>query len=284
LNLNPTSISEQLLFTTVRIDTVTSSGKKFFGTGFIVNREREDGKVAFFLVTNKHVIKDSVSGNLTFLAKKNDKPDFDNHIDFHYDNFASTWHGHPEDNVDVAVYPLGRTIKHAKERGTEIFFKTIPPEVMPSQSQLDELDALEEILLIGYPRTLRDEKNLLPIMRKGITATPATIDYEGKPIFLIDAPVFEGSSGSPVFIYNVGSYSKKGGGTVIGNRVFLLGIVSKAYNYFEESEIKKSKIKKTETKTKSISKTRHFIDIGVVYKTRTINETIDNALKTRVKK
>jgi len=277
--LNPTSISEQLLFTTVRIDAEKSSGEKVFGTGFIVNREREDGKSAYFLVTNKHVIKDTMSGTLRFLAKKDNKPDFDKHLEFHYTDYKSTWYGHPEDSIDVAIYPLSRTISQAREQGTEIFFKTITSNLIPSQSQLDELDALEDIIFIGYPKTLRDEKNLLPIMRKGITATPAIIDYEGKPIFLIDAPVFGGSSGSPVFINNIGSYHKKSGGTVMGNRVFLLGIVAEAYHFFEENEIKKIK-----TKIKSISETRHYMDVGVVYKAHTINETIDNFLQSRVKK
>jgi len=44
--LNPTSVSEQLLFTTVRIDAEKSSGEKVFGTGFIVDRASEDGKNA----------------------------------------------------------------------------------------------------------------------------------------------------------------------------------------------------------------------------------------------
>jgi hypothetical protein len=45
---------------------------------------------------------------------------------------------------------------------------------------------------------------ILPIsprfFRRGMTATPPQLDYCGRPTFLIDASVFGGSSGSPVFL------------------------------------------------------------------------------------
>lgn len=42
---------------------------------------------------------------------------------------------------------------------------------------------------------------------------------------MIDAGVFPGSSGSPVFIYNQSSYPTKDG-IVIGNRLLFVGIIS----------------------------------------------------------
>lgn len=65
--------------------------------------------------------------------------------------------------------------------------------------------------MIGYPNGLWDSQNNLPIIRRGITATSVKKDYNGKKEFLIDAAVFPGSSGSPVFIFNEGSYSVPGG-------------------------------------------------------------------------
>ena len=41
--------------------------------------------------------------------------------------------------------------------------------------------------------------------------------------FMIDAACFPGSSGSPVFLFNLGSYSSRDGGTIIGSRIKLLG-------------------------------------------------------------
>ena len=41
----------------------------------------------------------------------------------------------------------------------------------------------------------------MPILRRGTTATPIALNFEGRPEFLIDAAVYPGSSGSPVFVY-----------------------------------------------------------------------------------
>jgi hypothetical protein len=54
--------------------------------------------------------------------------------------------------------------------------------------------------MVGYPIGLSDQVNHKPIVRKGITATNAKNDYDGKKQFLIDCACFPGSSGSPVFI------------------------------------------------------------------------------------
>jgi hypothetical protein len=76
----------------------------------------------------------------------------------------------------------------------------------------------------------------MPIVRKGISTTPITIDFENKPQFLIDGAVYPGSSGSPVFICNIGSYPMKGGGLAIGNRIIFLGILSAMRTYPEGIE------------------------------------------------
>lgn len=80
--------------------------------------------------------------------------------------------------------------------------------------------------MIGYPNGLWDQVNNMPIIRRGITATNVTLDYNGKKEFLIDAACFPGSSGSPVLICNVGGYTSKFGSLNWGkSRVFLLGIL-----------------------------------------------------------
>jgi hypothetical protein len=79
--------------------------------------------------------------------------------------------------------------------------------------------------MIGYPNGLWDKKNNLPIVRRGITATPPYIDFDGRPDFIIDCACFPGSSGSPVILFNQGGYPAKNGNFVIGGRVKLLGIL-----------------------------------------------------------
>jgi len=58
-------------------------------------------------------------------------------------------------------------------------------------------------------------------------ATSAAGEYQQ---FLIDAACFPGSSGSPVFIFNQGSYSDanfggNGGGIILGTRLMMIGIL-----------------------------------------------------------
>lgn len=84
---------------------------------------------------------------------------------------------------------------------------------------------IEDITFIGYPSGLYDERNKISIIRQGITATPIWNNFRGEKAFLIDAGVFPGSSGSPVFIYNRGTYPSKDG-IILGNRLLFVGIIS----------------------------------------------------------
>ncbi len=114
-----------------------------------------------------------------------------------------------------------------KNKGMEIFATNIPSSFIPGSEQAADLDAVEDVMFVGYPNGIYDVKNLMPIVRRGITATPFQIDYEGKPKFLIDASVFPGSSGSLVFIANSGGYFDKSGVLVSGSGRFLfLGVIS----------------------------------------------------------
>jgi hypothetical protein len=97
--------------------------------------------------------------------------------------------------------------------------------------------------------------NKLPIIRQGITATPIWNQFNGENVFLIDAGVFPGSSGSPVFIYNHGAYPTKDG-IAIGNRLLFIGVISEtmirneadAKSYLDLGKVIGSKIMYEEVK------------------------------------
>ena len=99
-------------------------------------------------------------------------------------------------------------------------------EDIPSKSEMEmEFSRIEDITVVGYPDGIWDAFNNMPITRRGITATPIQMDFENKPRFLIDAAIYGGSSGSPVFVFNQGSYSKPDGGLYAGTRLKLVGVV-----------------------------------------------------------
>ncbi len=54
----------------------------------------------------------------------------------------------------------------------------------------------------------------------------------------IDAACFPGSSGSPVLLFNVGSYAHRDGGTVIGTRIVLIGVLYGGPQYDVKGQIK----------------------------------------------
>lgn len=79
-----------------------------------------------------------------------------------------------------------------------------------------------------------DETIGTPLIRQGWTSTPAWNDYKGKREFLVDASVFEGSSGSPAFILNQGSYPTTDG-IALGSRLLFMGVITQTITK-EESE------------------------------------------------
>ena len=93
-------------------------------------------------------------------------------------------------------------------------------------------------LAISYPNGIRDEKNNMPIVRRGITATNPKYDYNGLPIFVIDCACFPGSSGSPVLIFDQGGYLDAKGNLNLGSgRVILLGVLFAGPQHVAEGEI-----------------------------------------------
>lgn len=267
-----TSIAEKLLFVTVRIDTLNSKGKNGSGTGFIFLHKYK-GEEVLCIVTNKHVIKNAVKGGITFMKKKDEKPTLGDSFRLEFDNFEQLWKGNDSPDIDVAVTSLVPLLEQIKQRhNVDIYFNHISSEDIPTESQIKEIDAIEDITFVGYPNGIWDKKNYTPILRRGTTATHYAIDFENEKKFLIDASVFGGSSGSPVFLYNSGSYSRKGGALVGGNRLYFLGIVAAVFYRNSVNEIRSIPIP---TSNINVSIGQEMIDLGMVFKASTIVETIE---------
>ena len=270
---------EQLLFTTLRIEMPGS-----VGTGFIVGHEWRDKKSAenaegYFLITNKHVIKNTNSGQFKFTNRSDDGRNP------HLGNFTCItvekkewgwWTGHPSDDIDIAAFPLNPALNRLPNKFSTVFSRSISTDMFPEQDILEEIGAVEDIIFVGYPNDIYDTKNNLPIVRKGITATHPHIDYEGRPVFLIDASVFPGSSGSPVFIYNAGPWTTKEGIVVGDYRVIFLGVLASVLCQEVDGSLY---FKEIPTNIEPVVRTRESLDLGVVYKARTVLETIEYLLR-----
>jgi len=77
----------------------------------------------------------------------------------------------------------------------------------------DDLLPGADVWFIGYPENRFDTFHNLPILRRGYIASIPKVDFNAKKLFVIDAQVFPGSSGSPVF-------------TALGGKFKLLGVVT----------------------------------------------------------
>ncbi len=265
-----TSLAENLFFTTVRIDTIDRDGVAGSGTGFLFTHKHQDKEYPF-VVTNKHVVAESIKGGITFIRGAMNKPILGASFRVDFDSFKSHWHGHPDVETDITVIPLVPLIEFMKTQGVEVFYRTVGTDHVPTYEQQNELDAIEEVIFVGYPNGIWDSKNFTPIVRKGITATPIGMDYEGKKKFLIDASVFGGSSGSPVFVYQSGTYATKNGPVKVGTKFFFVGVVAAVYFKTAANDIISLPIP---TRTKDVAIDKEMIDLGIVFKSEAVVEAI----------
>lgn len=270
--MNPSSIAEQLYFTTVRIDTIAVDGSGGSGTGFIFYHEKDE-KTYSFIVTNKHVVMGMTSGALTFLKRNGALPKLGDGNRVDIDDWSQAWFGHPDSSIDIAIYPLAPLEEYInRDHNIDLFYRAVSSDLIPTSEQAAELDALETVTFVGYPNGVWDSKNLLPVVRRGTTASPMEVDFEGTPRFLIDASVFGGSSGSPVFVLNQGSWPTKSGGIVTGSRFYFVGVIAAVYFRTQLNQVISVPIP---TKVQPMSTQQEMIDLGIVFKARTVVETID---------
>lgn len=223
--MNINSISTQLLYTTFPIWSEKKDGKISTGTAFIFNMEIEGKKDVFIplLITNYHVIKDSTKVYTEFVKGIDNNPDTGNKIRVELD--SKIFYQYSDELNDLAAHPIAPIINSLSTANYKVFYRSIDKSIIPNADVVKKLSAIEEVLFIGYPSGLYDTRNSFPIVRKGITATPIWNNFENEEKFLIDAGVYPGSSGSPVFIYNQGSFGTDEGIT-IGSRLLFIGIIS----------------------------------------------------------
>lgn len=273
------SISEALSYSTVRIECEYKNGDKGTGTGFffkILNDEAA-GRYVPVVITNKHVIKNSTWGKLIITKADEDHNPLDTeHFQAYIENFESCWRNHPDNDVDLCAMPIAELRRAADKMGEKLFYIPLDKSVLPSQQQLTEFSALEEILMIGYPDDIWDKVNNKPIFRRGITAIHPKFDYCGKKETMIDMACFPGSSGSPVFIFNEAGYNDKFGNINLGTtRVILLGVLYAGPQHTVKGEIK---IENVPTSFRPLVISKIPNNLGLIIKSERIGE-LENLFK-----
>ena len=226
----PKTISEQMQYNTVRLRTNSNST----GTGFFFQFRINNQNIPV-IITNKHVINDEENEEVNFFLHSKNKDGLDSEkINI---KLKPKWYFHEDKDLCFCFFaPLLNQIKEQIHK--EVFFIPITEDFVWDNTKLEELSAIEEIIMVGYPIGLWNKKNNLPLFRKGITASHPAFDFNTKNIGVVDMACFPGSSGSPIFILNENGFSDKKGTTHLGaKRVIFLGVLFQGPQFNTEGDL-----------------------------------------------
>ncbi len=176
---------------------------------------------------------------------------------------------HPDKSVDVALLSISEILTtRAITSGNYASPFFLGPEMFAGQNNI-EVEASDDVLVVGYPKGFYDRVNLFPIIKSGIIATKWGVGFEGKPQFLIDAKLFPGSSGSVVLSKPVDLVIKDGKLMTNKDKQFaLLGVFS-GEPMLEETPVQLGEL--------TITRKSGF-DLGTVWYAELIEEILDNGV------
>lgn len=233
------------------------------GTGFLLKRPVEPEKFRIYLVTNKHVLDGFKEIAITFTTIKDEKPEIGNKMTISITDLLGKVQFHPNPNVDIAILECTGLFLMMPN---QFYFKAVSYDMLATFDE-PELTVAQNVSFIGYPDNRFDEVNNLPLLRTGIISSHPRLNYNGEPVFIIDAQVFPGSSGSPVFI-DLTYENFKNGEIVLGPKdIKLLGVVS-------ATMIRNNQLQAINTST--IFTTQEVLGLGIVFKATAIKELIDS--------
>lgn len=216
------------------------------GTGFFYYFIYDNDVVVPVIITNKHVVNYNKIEKVSFAVHLKD----DNSnivIGTTEINLEVEWIQHS--NKDLCFCFANPIIEALKLQGKTIFYIAINDDLIYDEEKLKELSSVEDVLMVGYPIGMSDEVNHYPIFRRGITAAHPAIDFNQKGIGLIDIACFPGSSGSPIFILNEGSYNDKKGTVHIASRAIFLGILYAGPTFNAQGQINITEIPTSQVET-----------------------------------
>jgi len=212
------------------------ANRQWVGTGFIygqfVKEENEDRTYNIVLVTNKHVLEGYPAVWLKFNRSSGGVGSQDFRVPLLDSGGTKLWSSHP--TADVAAFAIN--IQMLIQSGHE-------PEVVLSDQNTELLADLRDrgasegdgVFLLGFPMNLVGQNRQYVICRIGCLARIRDL-YDGESdSFLIDALLFPGGSGGPVFAIPTATALKN---TAPLQKSCLIGIV---HGYLSYSDVAVSK-------------------------------------------
>ena len=269
--MHPQSFVEQALFSTVRIELFDHADNLMgFGTGFLLKADlpNEPNQALILLISNKHVFAGSRKFDVSFHRKDRgtDVPNLGHTLPARFSSTGPGFCAHSNPNVDLACVNLSSGFA---EMMPIIYYKWLDKNLFATFSE-PELDLGQRVVFVGYPENRFDQKHNLPILRSGTIASHPRVDFNGESQFIIDAQVFPGSSGSPVFLNMKEAQFNRGIIQVGGGVPYLfLGVVS-------STMIRNNIVDFLPTQL--TPSTQEVIGLGLVFKANAVKELIDQAI------
>ena len=220
----PLHLAEQLSYLTVCL----YFKNKGQATGFFYSIPHPSNPSLHLLVivSNRHATEDATETSFVLTLASNSLPS-NISIPVTMDNRVFPWINHPDSSVDLSMLPIGMVLNALEAKGLHPYIAPMNSFYIPDDDYMKSITQTDEVIMIGYPGGLRDEVNNQPIFRKGILATSPSKNFQGDREFLIDMPVYWGSSGSPVLLFSEAAYLDRGSqqqGIHLSGRLKLIGI------------------------------------------------------------
>lgn len=180
---------------TVEIDQPQDNGARNLGTAFLVDDPRPDGTPRTVLVTAAHVL-DKMPGQTVRIGYRFQDAAgawrFSNQPAPIRDGARQLWVRHP--SRDIAAFEIKAPPEFARA--------AIPLAWLADEAQWtkSEIGPGDEMLVLGFPEGLAANTAGFPILRAGRMASYPVAPLSEFPTFLLDLRVFNGNSGSPVFV------------------------------------------------------------------------------------
>jgi Trypsin-like peptidase domain len=180
-------------------------------TGFVVEKSHRH-----YLVTNRHVVLacalDQSPVNVGGWICANKVAIYHNRL-----NHLGEWFWVEEDLFDARN--TKRWFEHPT-LGAAADLVALPLEhednvqFYPLDMELRKTDIVvgpaDSVSIVGFPFGLAQERGL-PVWKTGTVASDLDIDFQGKPMFLVDTTSRPGMSGSPVYAVRSGAYRASNG-------------------------------------------------------------------------
>jgi hypothetical protein len=196
------------------------------GTAFLVRRN-----MRVFVVTNRHNFTGRHQDTNQPLSSHGGVPDA-----VHVWHRRQTWN--PMGSIEWASArypligndgePLWREHPHHGQQMDVVSLEITPPDgIIVDEYSLDEpqhdfvFGPTDNVSIVGFPFGIAAAAKIA-VWTTGTIATELDVDFEGKPVFLVDARTRPGQSGSPVIVFRSGGTFR----TIDGATAMVAGLTS----------------------------------------------------------